>query len=157
MTVKHATFTLERSYPVPPSRVFAAWADQSAKARWFVPDGTHELDFRVGGRETVGATAPDGTALSVTSTYHDIVPQRRIVYSSTLSGGATLATVSVTTVELAGEGDGTRLVLTEQGTFLDGAEDPAWREQGTGEWLDRLGEELNRPPLTSRPPGSAGG
>ena len=30
--VTHATFTLERSYPVPPARVFAAWADPAAKA-----------------------------------------------------------------------------------------------------------------------------
>jgi uncharacterized protein YndB with AHSA1/START domain len=142
MTVKHATFTLERTYPVPPARVFAAWADPAAKSRWFVPDGTHELDFRVGGAETVGAAGPDGTPLAVTSTYHDIVPEQRIVYSTTLTGGKTLATVSITTVELIGEGDGTRLVLTEQGTFLDGAEEPAWREQGTGDWLDRLGEAL---------------
>ena len=142
MTVKHATFTLERTYPVPPSRVFAAWSDPAAKTRWFAPDGTHELDFRVGGRETVEAVGPDGTPLAVLSTYHDIVPERRIVYSTALSGGKTLATVSITTVELVGEGDGTRLVLTEQGTFLDGAEEPAWREQCTGDWLDRLGEEL---------------
>ncbi|MCR6482316.1 SRPBCC family protein [Amycolatopsis sp. OK19-0408] len=142
MTVRHATFTLERTYPVPPARVFAVWADPAAKGRWFVPAGEHELDFRVGGRETVDATGPGGTPLAVVSTYHDIVPEQRIVYSTTLSGGKTLATVSVTTVELVGEGDATRLVLTEQGTFLDGAEEPAWREQGTGEWLDRLGEAL---------------
>ncbi|MFJ9786806.1 SRPBCC domain-containing protein [Amycolatopsis sp. NPDC101161] len=142
MTVTHSTFTLERTYAVPPARVFAAWADPAAKARWFVPDGTHELDFRVGGVETVGATGPDGIALAVTSTYHDIVPEQRIVYSTTLSGGKALATVSITTVELAADGDGTRLTLTEQGTFLDGAEEPAWREQGTGDWLDRLGEAL---------------
>ncbi|MFJ7214279.1 SRPBCC domain-containing protein [Amycolatopsis sp. NPDC098790] len=142
MTVTHATFTLERAYPVPPSRVFAAWADAAAKARWYVPDGTHELDFRVGGRETVDATGPGGTPLSVLSTYHDIVPEQRIVYSTTLSGDKALATVSLTTVELTADGEGTRLVLTEQGTFLDGAEEPAWREQGTGDWLDRLGEAL---------------
>ncbi|WP_410636330.1 SRPBCC domain-containing protein [Amycolatopsis sp. cmx-4-83] len=142
MTVKHATFTLERSYPVPPERVFAAWADPAAKARWFVPAGTHTLDFRVGGTETVGATGPDDTKLSVTSTYHDIVPDRRIVYATTLSGDEVLATVSITTVELEADGGGTRLVLTEQGTFLDGAEEPQWREQGTGDWLDRLGEAL---------------
>ena len=51
--VTHATFSLERSYPVPPARVFAAWADPAAKARWFAaePDAGHELDFRIGGRE----------------------------------------------------------------------------------------------------------
>ena len=35
MTVTHATFTLERVYPAPPQRVFAAWSDPAAKARWF--------------------------------------------------------------------------------------------------------------------------
>jgi len=51
--VLHATFTLESSYPAPLSRVFAAWADPAAKARWFAgPDTEHALDFRVGGRET---------------------------------------------------------------------------------------------------------
>jgi uncharacterized protein YndB with AHSA1/START domain len=29
--VTHATFSLERSYPVPPARVFAAWAEPAAK------------------------------------------------------------------------------------------------------------------------------
>ena len=33
--VTHATFSLERVYPVPAARVFAAWADPAAKARWF--------------------------------------------------------------------------------------------------------------------------
>ncbi len=44
--VTHATFSLERSYPVPPAGVFAAWTDPAAKARWFAasPDSGHELD-----------------------------------------------------------------------------------------------------------------
>lgn len=37
---------------------------------------------------------------------------------------------------------GTRLLLTEQATFLDGREEPARREQGTACWLDALGTEL---------------
>ena len=51
--VTHATFSLERDYPVPPARVFAAWADPAAKARWLAasPGRRHKLDFRVGGRE----------------------------------------------------------------------------------------------------------
>lgn len=47
-------------------------------------------------------------------------------------------------MEFAPADDGTRLLLTEQGTFLDGHEDPAWREQGTGCWLDALGAYLLR-------------
>jgi uncharacterized protein YndB with AHSA1/START domain len=141
MTTTHTTFTLERTYPVGPARVFGAWADPAAKARWFGGD-THELDFRVGGRETTTGRAPDGKTITATSTYHDIVAGERIVYSTTLTGGDVLATVSVTTVELLPDGDGTRLVLTEQDTFLDGAEEPAWREQGTSDWLAKLAKEL---------------
>ena len=53
-SVTHATFVVERGYDASPARVFAAWADPEAKARWFAspeewgPD-EFELDFR-GGR-----------------------------------------------------------------------------------------------------------
>jgi uncharacterized protein YndB with AHSA1/START domain len=141
-TTTHATFTLERQYPVPAERVFAAWADPVAKARWFAggQDG-HSLDFRVGGTESNRARH-EGTEYLWVSRYHDIVTAARIVYSSTLSSDGALATMSQTTVELQSEGDGTRLVLTEQGAYLDGHELPAWREQGTSDWLDALGAHL---------------
>lgn len=142
MTVTHTTFDLERTYPANPARVFAAWADPAAKARWFGSGGTHELDFRAGGREVTRGRTPDGKDLAFTSVYHDIVPGQRIVYSSTLTADDTLATVSTTTIELTAEGEGTRLTLTEQATFLDGREEPSWRKQGTSDWLAALGEEL---------------
>jgi uncharacterized protein YndB with AHSA1/START domain len=143
MTVTHATFTLERVYPVPPKRVFAAWSDPAAKARWFA-GGTadHELDFRVGGREIARATHED-LVMTFESSYQDIVADERIVFASSLHMGTDLATVSVTTVELRPDGDGTRLELTEYGAFLDGREEPAWRERGTADQLAALGKELS--------------
>jgi len=141
----HATFTLERSYPAPPARVFAAWADPAAKASWFTPGpgSGHELDFRVGGREVATGGPEGGPLMTFETLYRDIVPEQRIVYTSTLSAGADLMTVSLTTVEFTpGEGGGTRLVLTEQGAFLDGQEQPAWREQGTADQLEALAAEL---------------
>lgn len=139
-SVLHSTFTLERDYPVPPERVYAAWADPVAKARWFASLAEHHLDFRVGGRETVVTSGKP--ALRFDAVYHDIVPNERIVFSGTMSADGLLATVSLTTVQLAAEGTGTRLVLTEQGTFLDGRESPDWREKGTGDWLNALATEL---------------
>jgi uncharacterized protein YndB with AHSA1/START domain len=144
MTVTHATFTLERVYSAPPQRVFAAWSDRAAKARWFAGGNAdhHELDFRVGGREIVRGTH-ENHVLTFESHYQDIVLDERIVFAGSLYEGTTLATVSVTTVELRPDADGTRLLLTEYGAFLDGHEEPAWREQGTADQLAALAKELS--------------
>jgi uncharacterized protein YndB with AHSA1/START domain len=141
-SVTHSTFTLERSFPVPAARVFAAWAEPELKARWFAgPDSVHALDFRVGGQETASGVH-DGQAIDFTTTYVDIVPQQRIAYTSTMTFGGELTTASLTTVEFVTEGDTTRLILTEHGAYLDGHEKPEWREEGTASQLDKLGADL---------------
>lgn len=143
LSVVHHTFAVERRYPVSVARVFAAWSDPQAKRRWFTGnEGEHALDFRVGGVETVQGPGSSGKTLVFESRYLDIVKNQRIVYVSTLSADDQLATTSITTVELRPDGDGTVLLLTESGVFLDGQEQPAWREQGTGDWLTKLGDEL---------------
>ena len=84
-SVTHGTFAVERTYDATPSRVFAAWADPVAKARWFGPSGDdseYELDFRVGGRELNRGTVPAaGAVFTYDAIYQDIVPDERIVYS----------------------------------------------------------------------------
>lgn len=136
---EHATFTLERRYDVPPAVVFAAWAVPATKARWFAsPGAEHSLDFQVGGTEvTCGGPDPD-VPFVFTSTYQEIQPGTRLVYSSTLAHAGRVATVSITSVEITENSTGSALVLTEHGIFLDHLEEPAWRERGTAEWLDRL-------------------
>ena len=139
----HHTFVIERRYPASIDRVFAAWTDPQSKRRWFTGErGEHTLDFRVGGVELSRTRSDDGKLLAFESRYLDIVGGRRIVYVSTLSADDHLATSSITSVELRWEGSGTVLVLTESGVFLDGQEQPSWREQGTSDWLDALGREL---------------
>ena len=143
-TVIHHTFTIERRYPVAPAHVFRAWSEPAIKRRWFAPAAgqEHQLDFRPGGVEVTRGTAPDGTAMAFTSRYHDILPSERLVYSSTLFGDDVLSTVSLTTVEFIAADGGTAVTLIEQATFLDGREQPQWREHGTGAWLDALGADL---------------
>jgi uncharacterized protein YndB with AHSA1/START domain len=142
-SVEHATFVVERAYDAPPDRVFAAWSDPRAKARWFDgSEGEFELDFRVGGWERGRGTAPDGREYTFQALYQDIVPGRRIVYTYDMLLDGTRISVSVATAEFRPERDGTRLVFTEQGAFLDGHETPARREQGMGSLLASLGEWL---------------
>ncbi len=148
-SVTHATFAVERTYDATPARVFAAWADPEAKARWFGPpdEGVEEfeLDFQVGGREFSRGTVPDGEGTYIyEARYQDIVPDERIVYAYDMHLDGTRISVSLGTVELKPDGDGTALTYTEQGAFLDGLDDPEQRKQGTGGLLDALGEELAR-------------
>jgi uncharacterized protein YndB with AHSA1/START domain len=140
-SVTHASFTLERAYPAPPARVFAAWADPAVKARWFAGgtgEGDYQLDFRVGGREVARGGPPGCPVMTFETFYREIVPQERIVYTSTMSSGDEVITISLTTVEFRPADDGTKLVLTEQGAFLDGREEAAWRENGTADQLKAL-------------------
>jgi uncharacterized protein YndB with AHSA1/START domain len=51
--------------------------------------------------------------------------------------------VSVATIDLVKEGDGTRLTYTEQGAFLDGLDVPKMRQEGTEEMLDGLVKYLS--------------
>jgi uncharacterized protein YndB with AHSA1/START domain len=142
-SVEHAAFVVERVYDVSPDRVFAAWSDPQAKARWFDgSDGEFELDFRVGGWERGRGALPDGREYAFAAVYRDIVPDRRIVYTYDMLVDGIRISVSVATAEFEPEGDGTRLVFTEQGAFLDGHETPSRREQGMGSLLDSLGRWL---------------
>lgn len=146
-SVTHDSFSIDRTYPVAPDRVFAAWATPEAKLQWFGADdeiestGTHTLDFRVGGREHLDGVA-GGMKFEFDATYQDIVADQRIVWSYDMHLNGARISVSVGTVELAPVPGGTRLVMTEQGAFLDGLDTNAQRAEGTAVLLDKLGEFL---------------
>jgi uncharacterized protein YndB with AHSA1/START domain len=152
-SITHGTFVLERIYDASPTRVFAAWANPAAKARWFAGpdevDANYELDFRVGGREVNRGGPPGGPVYTYDARYQDIVPNLRIVYTYDMHLNQTRISVSLATVEFKPAGAGTRLILTEHGAFLDGHDTPAQREHGTGELLDALGVELRRDSVNS--------
>jgi uncharacterized protein YndB with AHSA1/START domain len=152
-SAKHVTFVIRRTYPAPPARVFAAFADPTIKARWQDSDETEavddtddylEFDFRVGGHERF-AFAMDGRTFGYDAEYVDIVPDQRIVYSYAMQVDGEPDSLSIVTIEFEEEGAGTALTYTEQGVFLDGIDDPAERERGTTDLLDNLGRYLASP------------
>jgi uncharacterized protein YndB with AHSA1/START domain len=143
----HDTFSIERTYPASPERVYQAFADPKAKARWFAAPAEWEqsrgkMEFKVGGKEFLSSTPPGLKPYTFDCTYLDIVLNERIVYVYEMHSGENKISASLATIEIAPAGKGTKLKLTEQGVFLDGYDDSGSREKGTHGLLDQLGKAL---------------
>lgn len=152
-TQTHATFVLERTYPVPVEKVWAAFADPVQKKQWFLDEDCADTsgiseDFRIGGHGTNDGDMPDGSRSEFKSTYTDIVENQRIVYTYDMWLNRAHASTSITTIVFETVDGGTRLTFTEQGVHLDGIHGPgpeaaAGREHGTDGLLDQLGSYLS--------------
>lgn len=152
--VIHSTFVIERSYPKPPERVFAAFADPAKKRRWYAESESHdvekfEMEFRVGGSERTLYRLKEGTpfpgaTFSNEGSYQDIVPNRRIVTASAMTFGENRISVSLVTFEFLPTDKGTDLICTHQGAFFEGSDGPERREGGWRKLLDQLAKELAR-------------
>jgi uncharacterized protein YndB with AHSA1/START domain len=143
----HSTFTLEHHYPQAPERVFAAFAQPARKRLWYA-EGNHEIqefemDFRAGGSERFSYRFKEGhpiagSEIANESTYHDIVPDERIVMTARMSLNGKPILVQLLTIEFVGSRKGTDLILTNQGTFLEWEGGPEMIEAGWRALLDRL-------------------
>jgi uncharacterized protein YndB with AHSA1/START domain len=149
-SAQHGTIRLERTYKAAPVRVFAAWAEPKARAKWDVPGrwviAEQTFDFREGGRERKRFGLQDDPRFVADTLYLDIVPRRRIVFSYSMTSRGTPISVSLTTIELSpapsSGGRETHLLLTEQIVFLDGNDNTTNREEGLASMLDKIGETL---------------
>lgn len=155
MTDRSATFgsfTIQRTYAASPARVFAAWADAEAKNAWFGSSDQYEIqkrefNFHVGGRDRLAGLWKSGMTTDFSSCYQDIVPGERIVYVYEMHLNEVKISVSLATIEIKPHGSGSRLILTEQGVFLDGFDDGGGRERGTTELVGMMEAALDLQPL----------
>lgn len=151
-SVTHASFTITRRWNASPARVFAAFADEKHKDKWFSGDGAwtkveRSFDFREGGIETLTGKWKSGTVTRFDCVYRDIVPPEagesgRIVYSYVMFVDGKKISVSQAAIEILPDGEATRFVLTEYGDYLDGYDDNGSREHGTNALMDALEKSL---------------
>ncbi len=145
----HATFTIERLYPSPRARVFAAFSDPKTKRRWFAEGDGWEvfeftLDFRSGGTETSRFAFQGGPEVRNDTQFQHVLPDQRIVLSYRMTMGSKLLSACLATVELTPEGSGTHLSFTEQGAYFEGGADLAkGHEEGSRQLLERLAAALD--------------
>jgi uncharacterized protein YndB with AHSA1/START domain len=144
----HDTFTIERPYPQPPDRVYHAFATPELKRRWYADGGAHDvvrydLDFAVGGQEVLvgrmkAGTPVAGATLTWTNAFLALAPGARVVFSQTLDVGDRRISCALVTAEFFPDGTGTRLRLTHQAVFFEGADGPGLRRQGWVALLDAV-------------------
>lgn len=113
------TVRLHRVLRAPAERVYRAFLDSDAKAKWLPPNGftgrVHENDPRAGGRYRMSFTSfSSGQSHAWSGTYAELVPGERIRYSDrfddpSLSGEMTV-TVTFRTVSC-----GTELQVVQEG------------------------------------------
>ena len=151
--VRHETFALTRHFDVPPASVFAAFADDQLRRRWFRMPGsgaTYRHEFHVGGGEEASSTFvpldEPTERLQYRSRYFDIVPDRRIVFGYESIVDDVLRWTSLVTVVISDDAGGSLLTWTEQATFVtptgDGSADLPHLRGATGLRLNGLAAAL---------------
>lgn len=113
------TVRLQRVLRAPPERVYRAFLDPDAMAKWLPPHGftgrVHEIDARVGGRFRMSFTSlGSGQSHSFGGEYLELVPGQRIVHTDRFDDtnlpGQMRVTVSLTAVSC-----GTELNVVQEG------------------------------------------
>ena len=145
--VFNSTFSLERTYPQSPSRVFFAHANEAMKRRWLAEGEGWEVfefkvDFRLGGAETSRFAFRGGPEITYDASFQHIVPDQRIVFVYRMALGGKPLSVSLATIDLVPAGKGTRLTYTEQGAYFDDPNAAKGREEGSRGLLEKLADEL---------------
>lgn len=146
-SIVHNTFVAERNYPQPPDRVFAPFAQPARKRRWYA-EGDHviqefEMEFRVGGSERYRYSFKPGhpiagSEIANESTFHDIVPEKRIVMTSRMALNGKPIAIMLATFEFVAEGSGTALILTHQAAYIDWPDGAPMVEMGWKSLLAKL-------------------
>ena len=119
MTTTNNTVRLHRVFTAKPERIYRAFLDAAAMAKWLPPNGftgtVHELDARVGGRYRMSFTNfSSGSSHSFGGEYLELVPNERIRHTDKFDD-PNLPGEMITTVTLTPVSVGTELNIVQEG------------------------------------------
>jgi uncharacterized protein YndB with AHSA1/START domain len=114
-----STIRLHRVLRAPPERIYRAFLDPDAMAKWLPPNGftgkVHHLDARVGGTYQMSFTNfSSGHGHSFGGEYLELVPHERIRHTDTFDD-PNLPGQMVTTISLKAVSCGTELNIVQEG------------------------------------------
>ena len=144
--------TIEKTFEASIEDVWELWTTKEGIESWWGPEGftttVHEIDVRVGGQllYAMTATGPEqiefmkragmGLTQEMRVTYSEVVPQRRLAYTSVADFVPGVAPYDVATlVELQQSAQSVRLVLT-----IDAMHDEQWTNLAVMGWQSELGK-----------------
>jgi uncharacterized protein YndB with AHSA1/START domain len=112
-TPSELEFVVERTLRASPEKIFEAYTNPKLVPRWWAPPGgslrVEVMDVRPGGKYRYVQQSPGGPELVFVGSYVEVKPPERLVYTFEVEGQGNPVTA---TVELRGEGTGTRVTLT---------------------------------------------
>ena len=113
------TVRLHRVLTAPAERIYRAFLDPAALAKWLPPNGftgtVHELDARVGGKYRMSFTNfTTGNGHSFGGTYLELVPDSRIRHDDRFDD-PNLPGTMVTTIDLVPVSVGTDVTIVQEG------------------------------------------
>lgn len=114
------TIRLHRVLRAPPERVYRAFLDAGAFAKWLPPHGftgmVHEMDAKVGGRYRMSFTNfTTGHSHGFSGRYLELVPHERLSYTAVFDPELKLPGEMRTTVSLKAVFCGTEIHITQEG------------------------------------------
>ena len=139
----HATLVFEREVPATVERVFEAFASAKSRSDWGAPSDTAIIiydqdDFREGGEDRFRCGSKTNPNIHGTTRYLEIIPNRRIVSSETISMDGQRLCASLVTLELTQSGGVTKLRSTSQVASFIGQDMISGTEVGNNSSLNSL-------------------
>jgi uncharacterized protein YndB with AHSA1/START domain len=145
-TVQHKTVKLKFKFNFKVEKVYKAFSSIEARKKWSVPKGDAikylKSDFTVGGVDRFKCGSPQAMEFGGVVHYEDIVKNKRIVSTETITYKSKRISSALVTTEFIEADAFTLLILTAQVASYDGMDMSKGYKQGWKSVLSNLNEYL---------------